>query len=265
MIVRALVRSQAERQELLTRFPADHAAVRRVEVEIGDLELLARHSDQYLQTDGPADRPVFLPSSSAPPTAEDFLASFDESAAIELLRQSETYQTLSSKLLQAKKDLENIADTDRIASNVQRVVVCRPPEFVKSDLTRVRWPKLLTAATISLLLGFVLSRLGDSISLPTDFYSVEDVHRSLKIPVFGQLQMDSTPEVSRPERIASIRFWHLGVRLVELLAMLLIGAFALTLITHPSLWSELPSRPLMTYIRAFQELRSQIPLPYLFK
>ena len=268
---RALVKAQAERKDLLARYAANHAAVRRVDLEIGELQLLISRTEKYLE-----DHAVGVAADGADPSAavadseadrgweEKYIASFDEQAAISLIHQSETYQKLSDQVERAQNQLRQLSTLDLAIQDTQQIVVSRPPELLKTPIKSLPFSRLISIVTIASLIGFVLSRLGDSVSLPAEFYSIADVYRSLKIPVIGQLAMDNTPAIPQPERVASVGVWQFSVRAVELLAVFLIGTFAIMAVTHPSILREISNNPVTAYLHALDEFRNQFPMPYLF-
>ena len=261
--VRALVRAQTERQELLTQFSSSHLAVRRIEAEIGKLELLVSHTEKYLQAEASATDESSVDEMLALRTDEE-LTSFDESAAISSIHQSETYQSLDREVHRAEQELAEITRTVPV-SHRQPFVVSQPPDLLNRALVGITRAKLLTIGAISTLLGFVVSRLGDAAAVPTVFYSIADVHRSLRIPVVGQLAMDNTPVVPHPESITRGRFWQQFVRAGEFAAVTFFCGFIFALFLRPEILEVFFSNPITAYAHALYELRRFVPVPYLFQ
>ena len=198
VVERALAKSKTERQELLTRFAMDHAAVSRVDLEIGQLELLL---DQTAKSSGgagvepePTDRgqeagiglesglvPGFANAVPLPPEEIDMEL---ELARIEKL---DAHRELQRGLVEAQEALAAVIDRSTKSSGFP--MITKAPRVVGHHQPRLSIWRLVAFGAVTGLVIFTV--LQNFVKVPADLYSVKDVKKSLGLPITAYLSLNN--------------------------------------------------------------------------
>lgn len=273
VLERALVKAQTERQELLSRFATDHAAVSRVELEIGQLELLLDQTPKFLAVaSGHAE-----PTERGPEALVDLEFDLEPGAAdavplppeeinmeLELARieKSDAYRELQEDLVEVQQALAVVVDQSTQESATP-LVITEAPQVVGHHQPGLSMWQLVGIGSVAGLVGFIFAVLKNLVNIPEVLYSVKDVKKSLGLPITACLSLDNTPDIPAPPTVVRPKLSRVAVRVAELTLLALVGIFLLTFIAQPRLFGEFISDPLATYMTAFRQLRSYVPIPYL--
>ncbi len=272
VLERALVEAQTERQKLLDRFATDHAAVSRVELEIGQLELLLDQTPEYfsvaaVEPDSTSREPTDDLAFDLGPVAATAVALPPEEIDMEFelarVKQSAEYGQLHDRFLQAQQALALLTDRMQSLGEVRPTII-EAPQVVAHDRPGITTWQFATFLSVAVLVGFVFSVMKNLVNIPEVLYAVKDVKKSLRLPLTACLSIDNAPDIPAPPTVVRPKVSKVATRMAEFTLVALVGTLLLTFAAQPRLFEEFVRDPLATYMSAFQLVRSFVPIPYLF-